>query len=104
MNIADKKAAALAAAAARSKALPRLTSSASTSNQSEVTQYLQNLYQLPKLNTPPNMKSCARLLQIELSKVAESQSIMLMVWEKFQAQKMEIAQLKQELILLQSTQ
>jgi len=99
-----RKAAARAATAARSKELPRLTSSASTSNQSEVTQNLPNLYQLPKINTPPNMKSCARLLQIELSKVAESQSIMLTVWEEFQAHKMEIVQLKQELRLLQSTQ
>lgn len=71
----------------RSKTDIRRTSSASTSNpQSEVTERPPALYQVPPINVPDNLHDCAKLIHSELTKIANSQSVLLSLWEKVKDQ------------------
>ena len=71
----------------RSKTDIRRTSSASTENaQSEVTERPPALYQVPPINVPDNLHDCAKLIHSELTKIANSQSVLLSLWEKVKDQ------------------
>ncbi|XUA17736.1 hypothetical protein ACQVA2_13740 [Citrobacter sp. OP27] len=71
----------------RSKEATRRTSSASTSNtQSEVTERPPQVYRVPQINVPQNLHDAAKLIQGELTKIAQSQSIILTLWEKLRGQ------------------
>lgn len=79
-------------ARARSKQPFRQTSSASTSN-SEVTERPPQVYQAPQINVPENLHEAAKLIHDELSKIAQSQSIILTLWEAYEKQKDQITEL-----------
>lgn len=90
-------------ASARSKLPARQTSSASTSN-SEVTERPPQVYQAPQINVPENLHEAAKLIHDELNKIAQSQSVILTLWKKYEAQDEELARVKQQLATLQGTQ
>lgn len=66
-------------------------------SQSEVTEQPPNLYQVAKINIPDNIGDMTRLLHAELTKISQSQSIMLTLWEQLQKQKELTATLQQRL-------
>lgn len=57
-----------------------------TPEQSELTSKPPNLYQPERINVPADFPEVARLLYRELTKIAESQSIILTLWEKVRGQ------------------
>lgn len=83
----------------RRRPLERRYSSKSVSNkqQSEVTERPPNLYRVPKINIPDNLHDVARLVQSELQKIEQSQSVMLSLWEKYQEQKTELVQARAQI-------
>lgn len=82
-QIATEKAKQKVNALERSKVNARRTSASSTSNQqSEVTEKPPALYQVPHINVPDNLHDVAKLVQAELAKIAESQSILLTLWRR----------------------
>lgn len=90
-------------ASARSKQPFRQTSSASTSN-SQVTDRPPQVYQAPQINVPENLHEAAKLIHDELNKIAQSQSIILTLWNKYEDQNKELAMVKRQLATLQGTQ
>lgn len=69
--------------------------------QSEVTQQPPNLYQVAKINTPDNLGDMTRLLHSELTKIAQSQSILLTLWQQQQDAKDTITELRQQVRTLE---
>ncbi|EHG8445172.1 hypothetical protein J6D68_001291 [Salmonella enterica subsp. enterica] len=87
MNTKEKKLKALADARRRANLNVRTTSSASTTNdQSEVAESPPTVYQVPNINVPENLEEAARLIQSELQKISQSQSVLLTLWEKLKSQ------------------
>lgn len=87
MNTRELKLQALADARRRATTNVRKTSSASTTNaQSEVAESPPAVYQVPNINIPENLEEAARLIQSELQKIAQSQSVLLTMWEKLKSQ------------------
>ncbi|EBV5232285.1 hypothetical protein NE78_000526 [Salmonella enterica subsp. enterica serovar Telelkebir] len=87
MNAKEQKLKALADARRRANLNVRTTSSASTTNaQSEVAESPPTVYQVPNINVPENLEEAAKLIQSELQKIAQSQSVLLTLWEKLKAQ------------------
>lgn len=83
-----------AKAAAKQKALAR-------SEQGQVTNRPPNLYQIPHINVPKDLAECARLIHLEFSRIAASQSIMLTLWEENEEKKTTIAKLENRIKLLE---
>ena len=84
-QIAMAKAKQKADALKRSKTNTRRTSQASTSNeQSQVTEQPPVMYQVPNISVPDNLHDCAKLIQGELAKIAQSQSVLLTLYERIQ--------------------
>lgn len=69
--------------------------------QSEVTEQPPNLYQVTKINIPDNLGDITRLLHAELTKIAQSQSIILTLWEKYRQSQSDVAELKAQVRQLQ---
>ncbi|EDE9644413.1 hypothetical protein MM452_000244 [Salmonella enterica] len=87
MNTRELKLQALADARRRATTNVRKTSSASTTNaQSEVAESPPVIYQVPNINVPENLEEAAKLIQSELQKISQSQSILLTLWEKLRNQ------------------
>lgn len=87
MNAKEQKLKALADARSRATLNVRTTSSASTTNaQSEVAESPPTVYQVPNINVPENLEEAAKLIQSELQKIAQSQSVLLTLWEKLKSQ------------------
>ncbi|EDW2792573.1 hypothetical protein GSO30_001606 [Salmonella enterica] len=87
MNTRELKLQALADARRRATTNVRKTSSASTTNdQSEVAESPPTVYQVPNINVPENLEEAAKLIQSELQKIAQSQSVLLTLWEKLKSQ------------------
>ncbi|EEI0500677.1 hypothetical protein GN187_09035 [Salmonella enterica subsp. enterica] len=87
MNAKEQKLKALADARRRATLNVRTTSSASTTNaQSEVAESPPTVYQVPNINVPENLEEAAKLIQSELQKIAQSQSVLLTLWEKLKSQ------------------
>lgn len=87
MNAKEQKLKALADARRRAALNVRTTSSASTTNaQSEVAESPPTVYQVPNINVPENLEEAAKLIQSELQKIAQSQSVLLTLWEKLKSQ------------------
>lgn len=87
MNTREQKLKALADARHRANLAVRLTSQESTDNsQSEVAESPPTVYQVPNINVPENLEEAARLIQSELQKIAQSQSVLLTLWEKLKSQ------------------
>ncbi|EBU8203617.1 hypothetical protein DQD37_01870 [Salmonella enterica subsp. enterica serovar Cardoner] len=87
MNAKEQKLKALADARRRATLNVRATSSASTTNaQSEVAESPPTVYQVPNINVPENLEEAAKLIQSELQKIAQSQSVLLTLWEKLKSQ------------------
>lgn len=87
MNAKEQKLKALADARRRASLNVRTTSSASTTNaQSEVAESPPTVYQVPNINVPENLEEAAKLIQSELQKIAQSQSVLLTLWEKLKSQ------------------
>ncbi|EGF4598780.1 hypothetical protein ICE59_003222 [Salmonella enterica subsp. enterica serovar Agama] len=87
MNTKEQKLQALADARRRATTNVRKTSSASTTNaQSEVAESPPTVYQVPNINVPENLEEAAKLIQSELQKIAQSQSVLLTLWEKLRNQ------------------
>lgn len=87
MNTKEIKLQALAGARRRATTNVRKTSNASTANtQSEVTESPPTVYQVPNINVPENLEEAAKLIQSELQKISQSQSILLTLWEKLRNQ------------------
>ena len=81
----------------RSKTDVRRVSQASVSNEhSQVTERPPVMYQVPVINVPENIHDCTKLIHQELSKIAQSQSILLTLWELVQTQKVELSNLRQQ--------
>ncbi|WP_193147878.1 vWA domain-containing protein [Citrobacter freundii] len=71
----------------RSRQAPRRASSqAVSSDQSEVTEEAPAVYRVPQINVPEDLQGAAKLIQTELAKIEQSQSILLTLWEKLKAQ------------------
>lgn len=72
----------------RSKQAPRRNSSQALSSetQSEVTDRAPNLYRTPQINVPDDLQGVTKLIQSELSKIEQSQSVLLTMWEKLRGQ------------------
>lgn len=71
----------------RSKQAPRRASSqAVSSDQSEVTEEAPAVYRVPQINVPEDLQGAAKLIQTELAKIEQSQSILLSLWEKVKDQ------------------
>lgn len=71
----------------RSQQAPRRASSqAVASDQSEVTEEAPAVYRVPQINVPEDLQGVARLIQTELAKIEQSQSILLTLWEKLRSQ------------------
>ena len=72
----------------RSKQAPRRHSSQASGSepQSEVAETAPTLYQVPKINVPEDLQEVAKLIQGELQKIEQSQSILLSIWEKVKDQ------------------
>lgn len=87
MNAKEQKLKALADARRRATLNVRATSGASTTNaQSEVAESPPTVYQVPNINVPENLEEAAKLIQSELQKIAQSQSVLLTLWEKLKSQ------------------
>lgn len=87
MNTKEQKLQAPADARRRATTNVRKTSSASTTNaQSEVAESPPTVYQVPNINVPENLEEAAKLIQSELQKIAQSQSVLLTLWEKLKSQ------------------
>ncbi|ECJ2541021.1 hypothetical protein FNI64_11510 [Salmonella enterica subsp. salamae] len=87
MNTKELKLKARADARHRANLAVRLTSQESTDNsQSEVAESPPTVYQVPNINIPENLEEAARLIQSELQKIAQSQSVLLTMWEKLKSQ------------------
>lgn len=87
MNTKEQKIQALADARRRATTNVRKTSSASTTNaKSEVTESPPVIYQVPNINVPENLEEAAKLIQSELQKISQSQSVLLTLWEKLKSQ------------------
>ncbi|EBA0991014.1 hypothetical protein FHA31_07380 [Salmonella enterica] len=87
MNAKEQKLKALADARRRATLNVRTTSGASTTNaQSEVAESPPTVYQVPNINVPENLEEAAKLIQSELQKIAQSQSVLLTLWEKLKSQ------------------
>ncbi|EHG2794857.1 hypothetical protein J4S35_002581 [Salmonella enterica] len=87
MNAKEQKLKALADARRRATLNVRATSSASTTNaKSEVAESPPTVYQVPNINVPENLEEAAKLIQSELQKIAQSQSVLLTLWEKLKSQ------------------
>ncbi|ECA8969600.1 hypothetical protein ETB55_04365 [Salmonella enterica subsp. enterica serovar Omuna] len=87
MNAGELKLQALADARRRAALNVRKTSNASTTNaQSEVAESPPTVYQVPNINIPENLEEAAKLIQSELQKIAQSQSVLLTLWEKLKSQ------------------
>ncbi|HED5885101.1 TPA: hypothetical protein R5S02_000180 [Salmonella enterica] len=87
MNAGELKLQALADARRRAALNVRKTSNASTTNaQSEVAESPPTVYQVPNINIPENLEGAAKLIQSELQKIAQSQSVLLTLWEKLKSQ------------------
>lgn len=87
MNTKEQKIQALADARRRATTNVRKTSSASTTNaQSEVAESPPVIYQVPNINVPENLEEAAKLIQSELQKISQSQSVLLTLWEKLRNQ------------------
>lgn len=87
-QIAEAKAAAKRTARTRSK-------------QGQVTSRPPNLYQIPHINVPMDFAECARLIQLEFSSVASSQSIMLTLWQENEDRKATITKLESRIKTLE---
>ncbi|MDK9586722.1 hypothetical protein [Lelliottia wanjuensis] len=95
MKSQHSKLKAIANAQERSRLATRHTSLASVDNeQSEVTRKPPTIYQVPKINVPHNLEEFAKLLHQELTSIAQSQSIILTLWEQHQASQLTIAKLQ----------
>lgn len=71
----------------RSRQAPRRASSqAISSDQSEVTEEAPAVYRVPQINVPEDLQGVARLIQSELAKIEQSQTILLSLWEKVKDQ------------------
>ncbi|MGK3361628.1 pyocin knob domain-containing protein [Citrobacter portucalensis] len=71
----------------RSQQAPRRASSqAVSSDQSEVTEEAPAVYRVPQINVPEDLQGVAKLIQTELAKIEQSQSILLSLWEKVKDQ------------------
>ncbi len=71
----------------RSRQAPRRASSqAVSSDQSEVTEEAPAVYRVPQINVPEDLQGAAKLIQTELAKIEQSQSILLTLWEKLKSQ------------------
>ncbi|WP_310606726.1 pyocin knob domain-containing protein [Buttiauxella brennerae] len=55
--------------------------------QSTVTNRPPALYRVPKINVPSTLAECAKLIQSELQKIEQSQSILLTLWEGMREQR-----------------
>lgn len=87
MNTRELKLQALADARRRANLNVRTTSNSSTENaQSEVTESPPAVYQVPNINVPENLEEAAKLIQSELQKISQSQSVLLTLWEKLKSQ------------------
>ncbi|EDZ3575095.1 hypothetical protein GVT67_11845 [Salmonella enterica] len=87
MNTRERKLQALADARRRANLNVRTTSNSSTENaQSEVTESPPTVYQVPNINVPENLEEAAKLIQSELQKISQSQSVLLTMWEKLKSQ------------------
>lgn len=67
----------------RSKTAIRRTSSASTDN-SQVTERPPQAYQAPQINIPSDLHEVAKLVHGEFEKIAQSQSVLLTLWQQLQ--------------------
>lgn len=63
-----------------------MAAATTTPAQSEITSKPPNLYQVTRINTPADFQEVARLLHDQLTKIAESQSYILTLWEKLRGQ------------------
>ncbi|MDT0637688.1 hypothetical protein RM437_06530 [Citrobacter werkmanii] len=71
----------------RSQQAPRRASSQAVSNeQSEITEEAPAVYRVPQINVPEDLPGVARLIQSELAKIEQSQTILLSLWEKVKDQ------------------
>lgn len=71
----------------RSRQAPRRASSqAVSSDQSEVTEEAPAVYRVPQINVPDDLQGVAKLIQTELAKIEQSQTILLSLWEKVKDQ------------------
>lgn len=71
----------------RSQQAPRRASSqAVSSDQSEVTEEAPAVYRVPQINVPEDLQGVARLIQTELAKIEQSQTILLSIWQKVKDQ------------------
>ncbi|ELY9612858.1 hypothetical protein ACEF96_003145 [Salmonella enterica] len=87
MNARELKLKALADARHRANLATRQTSQESTNNsQSEVAESPPVVYQVPNINVPENLEEAAKLIQSELQKISQSQSVLLTLWEKLKSQ------------------
>ncbi|EDX9922995.1 hypothetical protein GRU93_001535 [Salmonella enterica] len=87
MNSRELKLQALADARRRANLNVRTTSNSSTENtQSEITESPPAVYQVPNVNVPENLEEAAKLIQSELQKISQSQSVLLTLWEKLKSQ------------------
>jgi len=69
----------------RSRQAPRRASSqAVSSDQSEVTEEAPAVYRVPQITVPEDLQGVARLIQTELAKIEQSQTILLSLWEKIE--------------------
>lgn len=80
-QIAESKRKQRESALLRSKTDVRRTSSASTDN-SQVTERPPQAYQAPQINTPQDLHEVAKLVHGEFAKIAQSQSVLLSLWQK----------------------
>lgn len=80
-QITEAKARQRADALKRSQIVTRRTSGASISN-SQVTERPPQVYQAPQINVPENLHDTAQLIHDELGKIAQSQSVLMTLWEQ----------------------
>lgn len=80
-QIAESKRKQRESALLRSKTDVRRTSSASTQN-SQVTERPPQAYQAPQMNIPEDFHEVAKLVHEEFAKIAQSQSVLLSLWQK----------------------
>ncbi|EAO1621237.1 hypothetical protein ABFT38_002493 [Salmonella enterica] len=71
----------------RSRQAPRRASSqAVSSDQSEITEEAPAVYRVPQINVPEDIQGVAKLIQTELAKIEQSQTILLSIWQKVKDQ------------------
>ncbi|HCM2495373.1 TPA: hypothetical protein N3D36_004586 [Salmonella enterica subsp. enterica serovar Lehrte] len=87
MNTKEQKLKSIADARHRATLNVRTASNASITNaQSEVAESPPVVYQVPNINVPENLEEAAKLIQSELQKISQSQSVLLTLWEKLKSQ------------------